>query len=110
MDRSKFTIREGIKKGTLWFSYLIGFRWFPIFVFFYITIISNLATVIIRQGTLRIGDYVIAGTSWAKVKGMTDDRGNTVTSAGPSIPVEIVGWKNLPVVGDLMLACDSEVG
>jgi translation initiation factor IF-2 len=68
-----------------------------------------LATAIIRQGTLKVGDYVLAGTSWAKVKRMTDDRGNVVTSAGPSIPVEIVGWKDLPVVGDVMLACDSEV-
>lgn len=68
-----------------------------------------MATVLIKQGTLKTGDYVLAGTAWAKVKRMTDDCGITVTSSTPSMAVEVVGWKELPVVGDIMLTCDSEV-
>jgi translation initiation factor IF-2 len=58
---------------------------------------------------LTIGDHIIAGTTWCKVRSMKDDRGNSVLSAGPSTPVEVTGWKDLPMIGDEVITCNSEV-
>lgn len=66
------------------------------------------ATVLVQNGTLRTGDSVIAGTSVGRVRVMTDDRGNVITSAGPSVPVEIVGLDEVPAGGDEFWAVADE--
>jgi translation initiation factor IF-2 len=58
------------------------------------------ARVVITDGTLSTGDVILAGTSWGKVRAMTDDRGRMVRSAGPSQPVEILGLSEVPSAGD----------
>ena len=66
------------------------------------------ATVLVQNGTLRIGDTVIAGTAVGRVKAMTDDNGKHVKSAGPSVPVEIDGLNELPSAGDEFNAVENE--
>lgn len=58
------------------------------------------ATMLVQAGTLKIGDYVLAGTNHGKVKAMLDERGNPMESAGPSIPVTILGLDGAPTAGD----------
>jgi len=59
------------------------------------------ANVLIRDGSLDAGDYVVAGGSWGRVRAMTDDRGDQIASAGPATPVEVLGLAELPAAGDL---------
>lgn len=66
------------------------------------------ATVLVRRGTLKVGSYVVAGQTWAKVRSMKDSNGKTVKQAGPGTPVEVTGWKELPVAGDEMLQAKDE--
>uniref|UniRef100_A0A8C1PFL1 Translation initiation factor IF-2, mitochondrial n=1 Tax=Cyprinus carpio TaxID=7962 RepID=A0A8C1PFL1_CYPCA len=65
-------------------------------------------TAIIQRGTLRKGCTLVAGKCWAKVRFMFDEYDQTVSEAGPSIPVEIVGWKDLPSAGEEILEVESE--
>ncbi|MFW6198758.1 MAG: translation initiation factor IF-2, partial [Acidobacteriota bacterium] len=58
------------------------------------------ATVLVQEGTLRVGDSLIAGAESAKVRAMTDDRGNQVEAAGPATPVEVLGFSGVPQAGD----------
>jgi translation initiation factor IF-2 len=58
------------------------------------------ATVLVRNGTLHIGDYFICGALFSKVRAMFDDRGNAAKDAEPSMPVEVIGLDSLPEVGD----------
>ena len=58
------------------------------------------ATVLVRNGTLRVGDYFICGSVFGKVRAMFDDRGNPLRDAEPSMPVEVLGLESLPEVGD----------
>ena len=58
------------------------------------------ANVLIRDGSLSTGDYVVAGASYGRVRAMTDDRGKQVTKVGPATPVEILGLDSLPDAGD----------
>jgi translation initiation factor IF-2 len=58
------------------------------------------ATVLIRNGTLRVGDYFICGSVFGKVRAMFDDRGQAVREVGPSMPAEVLGLESLPEVGD----------
>jgi translation initiation factor IF-2 len=58
------------------------------------------ATVLVQNGTLRVGDYFICGAVFAKVRAMYDDRGRQVREAEPSMPVEVLGLDSLPEVGD----------
>ncbi len=58
------------------------------------------ATVLVQDGTLHSGDIVIAGTSVGRVRAMTDDKGRTLQTAGPSVPVEIIGLSDVPLAGD----------
>src|SRR5690606_31435450 len=60
-----------------------------------------IATVLVKDGTLRIGDVLIAGSTWGKVRVLTDDRGRSVREAGPSTPVSVIGLKALPAAGDI---------
>lgn len=59
-----------------------------------------MATVIVQRGTLRVGDAVVAGETWGKVKAMFDHTGKRVTEAGPSTPVEVMGLDSVPRAGD----------
>ncbi|XP_024408548.1 translation initiation factor IF-2, mitochondrial isoform X2 [Desmodus rotundus] len=65
-------------------------------------------TAIIQRGTLRKGSILVAGKSWAKVRLMFDENGKTVTEACPSMPVGIIGWRDLPSAGDEILEVESE--
>ncbi|XP_051562951.1 translation initiation factor IF-2, mitochondrial-like isoform X1 [Myxocyprinus asiaticus] len=65
-------------------------------------------TAIIQRGTLRKGCTLVAGKCWAKVRFMFDEYNQLVTEAGPSIAVEIVGWKDLPSAGEEILEVESE--
>jgi translation initiation factor IF-2 len=67
-----------------------------------------MATVIVQKGTLRIGDVVVAGPAWGKVKAMFDDKGERVTEAGPSTPVEIMGLNTIPRAGDIFTVVADE--
>ena len=66
------------------------------------------ATVIVQNGTLHAGDIVIAGTSVGRVRAMLNDRGEAITEAGPSVPVEIVGLAEVPQAGDEFNAVEDE--
>jgi translation initiation factor IF-2 len=59
-----------------------------------------IATVLVQRGTLRIGDAVICGTAYAKVRAMLDDNGQAVKEAGPAKPVQVLGWSHVPEAGD----------
>ncbi|MGS0748173.1 translation initiation factor IF-2 [Halpernia sp. GG3] len=58
------------------------------------------STVLVQSGTLKIGDYVLAGTNHGKIKAMLDERGNPLETAGPAIPVTILGLDGAPTAGD----------
>ena len=66
------------------------------------------ATVLVQDGTLRNGDPVVCGVHFGKIRALLDDKGIQVESAGPSIPVEILGLSGVPVAGDEMIALDDE--
>ena len=66
------------------------------------------ATVLIQKGTLRIGDTVIAGSEWGRVRAMINENGDQVTEAEPSKPVQILGFQATPEAGDLMTAVKNE--
>lgn len=66
------------------------------------------ATVLVQNGTLRKGDVIIAGTSVGRVRVMTNDKGERVTEAGPSVPVEITGLDEVPTGGDIFDAVSDE--
>jgi len=66
------------------------------------------ATVLVQEGTLRVGDPVVAGASYGKVRAMVDGRGRTVKEAGPSTPVEIIGLASVPETGDIMYTAENE--
>lgn len=59
------------------------------------------STLLVQNGTLKKGDIVVAGTAWGKVKAMFDYRGEPLTEAGPSTPVEVMGLNEVPAAGDL---------
>ncbi|MEQ8640624.1 MAG: translation initiation factor IF-2 [Alphaproteobacteria bacterium] len=66
------------------------------------------ATVLVQRGTLRTGDIVIAGDQWGKVRALQDFRGEAVDSAGPSMPVEILGLNGVPEAGDDFAVVENE--
>ena len=67
------------------------------------------ATVLIEKGTLRIGDTIIAGTSYGKVRAMINDRGEILKKATPSTPVEVLGLNDVPMAGDILDATDERI-
>ena len=67
-----------------------------------------LATVLVQNGTLRRGDTIVAGTAYGKVRAMTDDRGNAVNEAGPSTPVEVLGFSEVPDAGDILNVAEAD--
>ncbi len=66
------------------------------------------ATVLVQNGTLKAGDIVIAGTSVGRVRAMTNDKGQLLETAGPSVPVEIIGLSEVPMAGDEFNAVEDE--
>jgi len=67
------------------------------------------ATVLVQKGTLQIGDSIIAGTAYGKVRAMVNDRGEKVKKAGPSTPVEVLGLADVPAAGDILAAVDEKI-
>ena len=67
------------------------------------------ATVLVQRGTLHIGDTIIAGTSFGKVRAMVNDRGEKVKKALPSTPVEVLGLNDVPQAGDILDSTDEKI-
>ena len=65
-------------------------------------------TVLVQRGTLRVGDIIVAGSAWGRVRALIDDRAEPVTAAGPSVPVEILGFDSAPEAGDPFAVVESE--
>jgi translation initiation factor IF-2 len=66
------------------------------------------ATVLVQRGTLKPGDIVVAGSEWGRVRALMSDTGHSVVAAGPSMPVEILGFGGTPEAGDRLAVVDSE--
>ena len=66
------------------------------------------ATVLVKNGTLNVGDTIVAGTAYGRVRAMTNDKGERVKSAGPSDPVEVIGFGEVPDAGDIISAVDDD--
>lgn len=69
---------------------------------------GSVATVLVQNGTLHVGDYVVAGTASGRVRAMNNDKGKSVKKAGPSIPVEILGLSEVPEGGDEFYVVEDE--
>ena len=67
-----------------------------------------IATILVQNGTLKIGDNVIVGTVTGKIRAMADDKGRKITHAGPSTPVSIMGLEEVPGAGDILFAGEAE--
>jgi translation initiation factor IF-2 len=66
------------------------------------------ASIVVQQGTLNVGDFFFCGSTWGRVRAITDDRGDRVSSAGPSDPVEVIGFEAVPAAGDVLQGTESE--
>jgi translation initiation factor IF-2 len=66
------------------------------------------ATVLVQRGTLHVGDIVVAGSQWGRVRSLLDDKGAVRQSAGPSFPVEILGFSGTPEAGDRVAVVETE--
>jgi translation initiation factor IF-2 len=69
---------------------------------------GSVATVLVQKGTLKVGDVLVAGAVWGRVRRLLDDRGNNVETAGPAFPVEILGLDGTPQAGDEFHVVESE--
>ncbi|MCP4922534.1 MAG: translation initiation factor IF-2 [bacterium] len=69
---------------------------------------GSVATVLIQRGTLKVGDIFVAGAHSGKVRALIDDKGKTITQAGPSVPVEVLGLSGTPEAGDDFSIVESE--
>ena len=66
------------------------------------------ATVLVRRGTLKVGDIFVSGSEFGKVRALIDDRGQTIVAAGPATPVEVLGFNGVPVAGDELTVVPDE--
>jgi translation initiation factor IF-2 len=66
------------------------------------------ATVLVRNGTLRVGDLLVAGTTWTRVRTLRNEAGVAVKEVGPGLPVEVDGWREQPIAGDEVLQATDE--
>ena len=66
------------------------------------------ATVLVKNGTLRMGDIIVAGNEWGRVRALLNDRGETLQEAPPSLPVEILGMSGTPMAGDRVAVVENE--
>ena len=69
---------------------------------------GSVATVLVQSGTLHVGDPVVAGSAYGKIRAMTDDKGRRVKKAGPSTPVEVLGLSEVPTAGDTFYVAENE--
>lgn len=69
---------------------------------------GNVATVLIQRGTLRVGDIFVAGKEWGRVRALVNDRGQKITEATPSMPVEVLGFNGSPAAGDEFYIVETE--
>jgi len=67
-----------------------------------------LATVLVRRGTLKVGDILVVGTQSGRVRAMLDDKGRQIKTAGPSLPVEVLGIGGVPMAGDTLTVVENE--
>ncbi len=65
-------------------------------------------TVLVQRGTLKVGQLIVAGRAWGRVRALIDDKGDNVVTAGPSTPVEVLGFDSAPEAGDQLAVVDSE--
>src|SRR5690606_36362905 len=66
------------------------------------------ATVLVQRGTLKVGDLVVAGAEWGRVRALVSDTGETISRAGPSTPVEVLGFSGTPDAGDRLAVVENE--
>ncbi|MGI9514925.1 MAG: translation initiation factor IF-2 [Anderseniella sp.] len=66
------------------------------------------ATVLVHRGTLHVGDIVVAGSAWGKVRALINDKGDSIPEAGPSVPVEVLGMNSAPEAGDQIVVVEHE--
>ncbi len=66
------------------------------------------ATVLVQRGTLRVGDLIVGGSQWGRVRALIDDKGETRHEAGPSMPVEVLGFSGSPEAGDRVAVVENE--
>ncbi len=69
---------------------------------------GNVTTVLVQRGTLRVGDVLVAGSEWGRVRALLDDRGGQVSEAGPALPAGVLGLNGTPFAGDDFAVVDSE--
>jgi translation initiation factor IF-2 len=69
---------------------------------------GKVATILVRSGTLRKGDVLVAGTTWARVRTLRNEAGVIVEEVGPGMPVEVDGWREQPIAGDEVLQASDE--
>jgi translation initiation factor IF-2 len=69
---------------------------------------GSVATVLVQKGTLKVGDIVVAGGEWGRVRALVNDRGDNVQEAGPSMPVEVLGFAGTPEAGDRLAVVENE--
>ncbi len=70
--------------------------------------VGSIVTILVQNGTLRLGDPIVVGTSFGKIRTLKDDKGEEITEAGPSKPVEITGVSEIPSAGDKFMAFETE--
>ena len=70
--------------------------------------VGSIVSLLVQSGTLRLGDPIVIGTSYGKIRSLKDDKGNNITKALPSTPVEITGINELPTAGDKFMAFETE--
>ena len=66
------------------------------------------ATVLVQKGTLRVGDSIVVGATYGKVRAMTDDNGKRISKAGPSTPIEVIGLSEVPDAGDILVVTEDD--
>lgn len=66
------------------------------------------STVLVQKGTLKVGDLFVAGAEYGRVRALIDDRGNAIDQAGPSVPVEVLGFNGAPLAGDDFVVVENE--
>jgi translation initiation factor IF-2 len=65
-------------------------------------------TVLVQRGTLHVGDIIVAGTAWGRVRALLDDHGANIQEAGPSVPAEVLGFDSAPEAGDQFAVVENE--
>ncbi|MDC3132024.1 translation initiation factor IF-2, partial [Pelagibacteraceae bacterium] len=69
---------------------------------------GSVATVLVQKGTLKVSDIFVSGCEWGKVKALINDKGDNIKEAGPSMPVEVLGFDSNPLAGDDFIVVDNE--